>query len=147
MTKALYGGKCYLKGCFLLTTITPGRSYLSYFRPTKFKTHYVAPQFLIFRRTVQIAPNFLHSNAHIFLFWLNPTGHSKFYNTSKRPPIPVGLLVLPCTRQCRRPTPYSLPPFFPIPDRATGEGRYCARNRGALQHLALNTNIKHSDLT
>ena len=24
---------------------TPARSYLSYFRPTKFKTHYVAPQF------------------------------------------------------------------------------------------------------
>ena len=52
----------------------------------KFKTHYVAPQFSIFQRTVQIAPNFLHWNAHIFLFWLNHTGHSKFHNTSKNPP-------------------------------------------------------------
>ena len=37
----------------------------------------------IFRRTVQIARNVLHWNAHIFLFWLKyPTGHSKFHNTS-----------------------------------------------------------------
>ena len=53
---------------------------------TKFKTHYVAPQFFIFRRTVKIAPTFLHWNAHIFFFWLNPTWHSKFHNTSKHPP-------------------------------------------------------------
>ena len=43
------------------------------FRPTKFKTHYIAPQFL-------------HWNVHIFLFWLNPTGHFKFHNTSNHPP-------------------------------------------------------------
>ena len=54
-----------------------------YFRPTNFKFHYVAPQFFIFRRTVQIAPNFRHWNAHIILFWLNPTRHSKFHNTPK----------------------------------------------------------------
>ena len=54
-----------------------------YFRPTNFKFHYVAPQFFIFRRTVQIAPNFRHWNAHIFFFWLNPTRHSKFHNTPK----------------------------------------------------------------
>ena len=53
---------------------------------TKFKLHYVVPQFFIFRRTVRIAPNFLQWNAHIFLFWLNPTGHSKFHNTSNHPP-------------------------------------------------------------
>ena len=57
----------------------------STFRPTTFKFHYVAPQFFIFRRTIQIAPNFLHWNAHIFLL-LNPTGHSKFHNTSNHPP-------------------------------------------------------------
>ena len=34
------------------------------------------------KRTVQIAPNFLQWNAHLFLFWLNPTGHSHFHNTS-----------------------------------------------------------------
>ena len=38
--------------------------------------------------------------------------------------IPVGLLVLPCTRQCR-PSPLLPPHFgFPVPDRGTGEGRY-----------------------
>ena len=61
--------------------------HLSYFRPTKFKTHYIAPQFFIFQRTIQITPNFLHWNAYIFLFWLNPTGHSKFHITSKHPPL------------------------------------------------------------
>ena len=40
---------------------------------------------LIFRQTVQIEPNFLHWNAHIFLFWFNPTWHFKFHNTSKQP--------------------------------------------------------------
>ena len=91
----------------------------SYFRPSKFKTYYLAPQFFIFRRTVQIAPNFLHWNAHIFLFWLNPTGHSKLHNTSntlRLLPIPVGLLVLPCTRQCRPPPPpYSQRKPVPVP--------------------------------
>ena len=40
------------------------------FWPTKFKFHYVAPQFYIFRLTIKIAPNFLHWNAYIFLFGL-----------------------------------------------------------------------------
>ena len=115
-------------------------TYWSYFRPSKFKTYYLAPQFFIFRRTVQIAPNFLHWNAHIFLFWLNPTGHSKLHNTSntlRLLPIPVGLLVLPCTRQCRRPPP---PPLLPAKAGA------CARDRRALQQLALNVHVKHFDL-
>ena len=62
-------------------------------------------------------------------------------------PIPVGLLVFPCTRQCRRspppPPPYSLLPFFPGPDRDTGEGRYLC----PWQACALNVHVKHSDLT
>ena len=108
------------------------------FRPTKFKTHYVAPQFFILWRTVQIAPNFLHWNAHIFLFWLNPTGHSKFHNTSNHPP--------PATdsgRTARTPLyppvqavrPYSLPPFCSCPGQRN-------RRRRALQQLALNVHVK-----
>ena len=46
-------------------------------------------------------------------------------------PIPVGLLVLLFTRQCR----WS-PLFFS-----------CTRDRRALQQLALNVHVKHSDLT
>ena len=93
-----------------------------YFRPTNFKFHYVDPQFFIFRRTVQIAPNFRHWNAHIFLFWLNPTRHSKFHNTPKHrfrsdcsySLVPVSAAGPP------------LPPlfFFPVPERGTGEGQY-----------------------
>ena len=51
-------------------------------------------------------------------------------------PIPVGLLVLPCTRQCRRsPVTPSPPLFSPVPDRRE------------LQQFALNVHVKHSDLT
>ena len=91
-----------------------------YFRPTNFKFHYVAPQFFIFRRTVQIAPNFRHWNAHIFLFWLNPTRHSKLHNTPKHrfrsdcsyslvpvgaagPPLPPLFFSCPGERNRRRP--------------------------------------------
>ena len=69
--------------------------------------------FIFFRWTIQIAPNFLHWNAHIFLFWLNPTGHSKFHNTSNHPP--------PATdfdRTAHTPLyPHSLPLFFSCPER------------------------------
>ena len=81
------------------------------FRPTKFKTYYIAQKFY-FQRTVEIAQNFLHG------LWLNPTGHSKHLK-----PIPVGLLILPCTCQCRR-SPLTSPLSFPVPDRGTGEGWY-----------------------
>ena len=91
---------------------------LSYNMPNKFKTHYVAPQFFIFRRTVWIAPNFLHWNAHIFLFGLillDIPNSITPQTTLRLLPIPVGLLVLPCTRQYRWPplTPSLL--FFPCP--------------------------------
>ena len=109
------------------------------FRPTKFITHYVAPQ-LYFSAN---RPNC----ANISLIeWLNPRGHSKFHNTwnhLRLVPIPFGLLVLPCTPQCRR---FLLlpPPFFsPLPAKAST----CARDRRALHQLALNVHVKHSDLT
>ena len=124
------------------------------FRPTKFKFHYVAPQFFIFRRTVQISfihlfltPNSrsvfragvslnIHSFIHSFIHsltcahispWLNPTGHSKVHKTSNHHP--------PATnsgRTARTPLyppvqavlPYSLSFSFLVPDRGTGEGRY-----------------------
>ena len=60
-------------------------------------------------------------------------------NTNRLLPIPVRLLVLPCTCQCRQSLPYSLPsPFFS-----------CSRQRNQLrpvQQLALNVHVKHSDL-
>ena len=67
--------------------------------------HHVAPQIVLVGW-----PNYTHIS-----FWLNPTGHSKFHNTSNiihLLPTPVRLLVLSCTRQCRQPPSYSLPPFF-----------------------------------
>ena len=98
-------------------------AWLSYFWLTKLKTHYVAPQFFIFQQTIQIALNFFHWNAHIFLFWLNPTGHSKFHNTSNHP--------TPATdsgRTARTPLyqpVQAVPPFFsPFMDRGTGEDQY-----------------------
>ena len=114
---------------------------LSYFRPTKFKTHYVTPQFLFFGGPSIIAPNFLRWNAHIFLFWLNPTGHSKFHNTSntlRLLPIPVGLLVLPCTRQCRRST-LTHSPLFSLLSRTKEPAKagICVHDRRALQQLTL----------
>ena len=72
------------------------------------KFHYVAPQFLIFGRTVQIAPNFLHWSTHIFLLGLilRDTPNSIIPQTTLcLLPIPVRLLVLPCTRQCKQSPP------------------------------------------
>ena len=103
------------------------------------KFHYVAPQLFIFRHTVQIEPNSLHWNAHIFLFWLNPTGHSKFRNTSNHPPPATDSGRTACIPlyppvQAVPPPPLLPFPFFPVPDRR------------ALQQLALNVHVKHSDL-
>ena len=71
-------------------------------------------KFGIFRLTVQIAPNFFHWNAHIFLFWLNPRGHSDSGQTARTPLYPP-VQVVPA---------YSLPPLSSCPDRGTGEGQY-----------------------
>ena len=56
-------------------------------------------------------------------------------------PIPVGLLVLPCTRQCRQSplTPY--PFFFLSRTEEPTKADTCARDRRALQELALNVFI------
>ena len=69
-------------------------------------------------------------------------------NTLRLLPIPVGLLVLPCSRQCRR-FPL-LPPllfFFLSRTEEQAKAGTCARDRRALQQLALNVHVKHSDLT
>ena len=78
-------------------------------------------------------------------------GHSKFHNTSKRP--------TPATdsgRTARTPLyppvqavpPYSVPPFFSLSrtEEPTKAGT-CTRDRRALQQLALNVHVKHSDMT
>ena len=57
-------------------------------------------------------------------------------------PIPVGLLVLPWTHQCRRSPLTPSPLFFPVPDRGT-----CACDRCAQQQFVLDVHVKHSDLT
>ena len=116
---------------------------------TKLKFHYVAPQFFIFRCTVKIAPNFLHRNAHIFL-WFNPTGHSKFHNTSNHPPPATdsGRTARTLYPPVQAVPPYSLPHFMFL--SWTEEPAFvgtCAHDRHALQQLALNVNIKHSELT
>ena len=80
-------------------------------------------KFVIFRLTIQIAPNFLHWNAHIFLFWLNPTGHSKFHNTSNHTP--------PATdsgQTARTPSPL----YFPVRTEKQVKVSTCARDRRAL---------------
>ena len=101
---------------------------------------YVAPQFFIFRRTVQIAPNCLHWNAHIFLFGLilleilnslTPQTTLCLLPFPVRLPVPVN-----CAYDTPPPPPLLHPPFiFPVPDRR------------ALQQLALNVYVKNSDLT
>ena len=96
----------------------------------------------------------LQENAHIFLFWLNPTGHSKFHNTSNHPPPAtdsgrtVSTPLYPPTSADGPPPPppYSLPPPFFFP---------CPRQRNQLRPIpmpvtaqaVLNVHIKHSDLT
>ena len=50
-----------------------------------------------------------------FIFWINPTGLSKFHNTSNHPP-PATDLPTPLP-------PYLFPSFSPVLDRETGEGR------------------------
>ena len=98
---------------------------------------------IFFRRTAQVAPNFLHWNAHIFLFGLilrdipnsiTPQTPSACYRPRSD-----------CLYSLVTARPYSLPPpplFSLVPDRGT-----CARDRRALQLLALNVHVKHSDLT
>ena len=55
-------------------------------------------------------------------------------------PIPIGLLVFPCSASAGD------PPLLPFPFSPVPAGT-CARNRRALQQLALNVHVKHSDLT
>ena len=78
---------------------------------------YVALQFFIFQQTVQIASNFLHSNAHIFLFGLilrdiqnSITPQTNSGRTARTPLYPPVQAV----------PPYSCPLFYSCP----GEGQY-----------------------
>ena len=69
-------------------------------------------------QTIQIAPNFFHWNAHIFLFglilWDIPNSITP-QTTLRLLPTSVVLVVLPCTHQYRQfppPPPYPLHFFF-----------------------------------
>ena len=89
---------------------------VKYFRPIKFKTHYVAPQSFIFRRTVKISFNEIRTYFSFGLILRDIPNSITPQTTLRLLPIPVGLLVLPCTHQCRwsllTPPP---PPFFSCP--------------------------------
>ena len=64
-------------------------------------------------------------------------------------PTLVGLLVLHCTHQCRQ-VPHPLIPyplFFLSRTEEQAKACTCVRDRRALQQLALNVHVKHSDLT
>ena len=103
------------------------------FRPTKFKSHYVAPQFYFSADRLNCAKISIIEMRTYFSFGLilRDIPNSITPQTTLRLlPIPVGLLVLPCTHQCRR-----------------SPSATCARDRRALQQLALNVHVKHSDLT
>ena len=125
------------------------------FRPTQFKFHYVAPQFFIFRRTVQITPNYAKFPSlkcvHMSL-WLNPTGHSKFHNTLNHPPPATdsgrtaGTPLYPPVQVV---PPYSLSTFiFLSRTEEPAKAGTCVRDRRALQQLSLNMHVKHwPDLT
>ena len=60
--------------------------------------------------------------------WLNPTGDSKFHNTSKHPP--------PAT-DSRQIWSYPIVNAAPLPPGT------CSRDRRALQQLALHVHVKH----
>ena len=102
------------------------------FRHSKFKTHNVAQQFFIlFGLILRDIPNSITPQTTLHLLR-----------------IPVGLLVLPCTCQCRRsPLTPSLPFFLLSRTEELVKARTCARDRRELQWLALNVHVKHSDLT
>ena len=73
--------------------------------------------------------------------------------TLRKLPILVRLPVLSCTRQCRwsplTPSPLTpSPPFFSLSrTKEPAKVGTCAHERRALQQLALNVHVKHSDLT
>ena len=130
---------------------TPVRTSLSsYFRPTKFKTHYVSPQFFIFfnRPSKLCQTSFIEMRAYFsfgLILWDIPNSIAP-ETTLHLLPIPVGLLVLPCAGD--PPPPFSHSPFFFLSrTEEAAKGGTCAHDRRALQQLALNVHVKHSDLT
>ena len=119
------------------------------FRPTKFKFHYVALQFFIFGGPSKLRQISFIAMRTYFSFGLilrDIPNSITPQNTLRLLPIPVGLFVLPCTRQCRR-FPLTPSPFFLSRTEEPAKAGTCARDRRALQQLALNVHVKHSDLT
>ena len=120
---------------------------LSYFRPTNSKT--LRSSTIFFLADHPNWAKFLSLKCAHILFWLNPMGHSKFHNTPKIP------------SSCYRPQSdclYSFvptsaggPPFIPSPlfflsqTEEPAKVGTCARDRRALQQLALNVHIELSD--
>ena len=111
--------------------------------------HYLA-SFFHFGGPSKLAPNFLHLKCAHILFWLNPTGHSKFHITINTLPPPATdrgwTADAPLHLPVHAPPPPKYPPF-PVPDRKSWEAGPCAGDRHAVQQLALNVHVKLSDLT
>ena len=88
----------------------------------------------------------LQENVHIFLFWLNPTGHSKFHNTSNHPPPAtdsgrtVSTPLYPPTSADGRTPPHltpSPPFFFPLsPTEEPAKADTHARDRPGCSECA-----------
>ena len=98
---------------------------LSYFGPTKFKIHYVAQQFLFFGRPSKVRQiSFIEMHTYFsfgLIIW-DIQNSITCQNTLHLLLIPVGLLVLPCTRKCKQSPPYSLTPFFSCPGQRNWQG-------------------------
>ena len=117
--------------------------------PLKKKIQY-SSRILYFLADHQNCAKFPSLKCTHILFLLNPNSITP-QNTLHLLPIPLGLLVLPCIRQCRRflsPPPLLPHPFFFLSwtEKPALAGT-CAHDRHALQQLALNVHVKHSDLT
>ena len=98
------GNKRKIRVCLFIT-----------FRPTKLKFHYIAPQFFIFQADRLNCTKFPSLKCTHISLWLNPTGHSKFHNTSYHPlpDIDSGRTAhTPLYLPVQAVPPYSLPPFF-----------------------------------
>ena len=105
--------------------------------------YYVAPFFSLSADRQNCAQFPSLKCAHISLLTFQIPEH---LNTLCLLPNPVGLMVLPCSCQCRRSPLIPSPLFFLFRTEEPAKADTCARHRRALQQIALNVHVKLSDL-